>query len=95
MGRSQSQCLSLVVSGAVLALVTGALRLTGIGLKLRALADNPIQLALAGLLAGVSALLTAYEIGFDPSDQDVADRRYASSPVRSVRVPLPQMSVMI
>jgi len=57
------------------------LRFTGLGLKLRALADNPIQLALhgvntarlrilafalAGLLASVSAILIAYDIGFDP-----------------------------
>jgi branched-chain amino acid transport system permease protein len=56
------------------------LRFTNLGLQLRALADNPAQLslhgyntrrlrllgfAIAGLLASVSAMLVAYDIGFD------------------------------
>ncbi|WP_089724051.1 branched-chain amino acid ABC transporter permease [Candidatus Thiosymbion oneisti] len=57
------------------------LRTTDLGLRLRALADNPIQFALygynvnihrlfafglAGVFATAAALLTAYDIGFDP-----------------------------
>jgi branched-chain amino acid transport system permease protein len=56
------------------------LRFTNIGLHLRALADNPVELALrgysvnhsrllcfiiAGLFCAASSLLTAYDIGFD------------------------------
>lgn len=54
---------------------------SNLGLRLRALADNPIQFALfgfnidthrllafalSGLFASISALVTAYDIGFDP-----------------------------
>jgi branched-chain amino acid transport system permease protein len=57
------------------------LRFSNLGLQFRALADNPDELALrgynirrlrllafgvSGLLGAVSALLTAYDIGFDP-----------------------------
>jgi branched-chain amino acid transport system permease protein len=57
------------------------LRLSNLGLQFRALADNPDELALrgynirrlrllafgvSGLLGAVSALLTSYDIGFDP-----------------------------
>jgi branched-chain amino acid transport system permease protein len=57
------------------------LRFSNLGLQFRALADNPTQLALfgyntrrlrlfafalAGLLAALSSLLTAFDIGFDP-----------------------------
>ena len=57
------------------------LRFSNLGLQFRALADNPTELALrgynvrrlrllafgvSGLLGAVSALLTAYDLGFDP-----------------------------
>ncbi len=57
------------------------LRFSDLGLRFRALADNPVQLALygyntdrlrtiafglSGALAGVSGILTAYDVGFDP-----------------------------
>jgi branched-chain amino acid transport system permease protein len=57
------------------------LRFSGLGLRFRALADNPTEFALrgynvdgyrllafgtSGLLAGVAALLTAYDVGTDP-----------------------------
>jgi branched-chain amino acid transport system permease protein len=74
----------LIAGGVSLVVVSGIyawLRLTSLGLQLRALADNPIQLALfgyntdalrllagalAGALAGLAGLLTAYDLGFDP-----------------------------
>lgn len=69
------------VSLAVVSFIYFWLRLSRLGLQLRALADNPIQLALfgyntdalrllasalAGALAGMAGLLTAYDLGFDP-----------------------------
>jgi branched-chain amino acid transport system permease protein len=72
------------MAGVASALLLGAwamLRVSDIGLRLRALADNPTQFALfgynvgayrliafafAGIFAGASSLLTAYDIGFDP-----------------------------
>ena len=57
------------------------LRFSDLGLRFRAMADNPIQLALhgynirrlrllafamAGLLAAISSLMVAYDVGFDP-----------------------------
>lgn len=57
------------------------LRFSNLGLQFRAMADNPIQLALhgynirrlrlfafgmAGFLASISALAVAYDVGFDP-----------------------------
>lgn len=81
----------LVITGAqwmtlgVAALLLGGFSLflmrSNLGLRLRALADNPIQFALfgynvdhhrllafalAGFFGGASALVTAYDIGFDP-----------------------------
>lgn len=74
----------LLMAGVACILLLGflaMLRATGIGLRLRALADNPVQFALygydvdvhrliafglAGLFATAAALLTAYDIGFDP-----------------------------
>lgn len=65
----------------VICSLSALLRLSPAGLRLRALAENPAQLALfgynihrhralafvlAGLIASVSALATAYDTGFDP-----------------------------
>lgn len=78
---THAQLLSGVISLLLLALFYGWIRFTGLGLQLRALADNSVQLGLhgyntrrlrllafgiAGLLASVCALLVAYDIGFDP-----------------------------
>jgi len=78
---THAQLLAGVISLSVLLAFYILLRFTNIGLRLRALADNPSQLALhgyntrhlrffafsiAGLLASVSSLLVAYDIGFDP-----------------------------
>lgn len=78
---TQSQLLIAEVAIVLLVLVVGMLHFTNIGLRLRALADNPIQFALygynvnahrllafglAGVLAAVASLLTARDIGFDP-----------------------------
>jgi branched-chain amino acid transport system permease protein len=78
---AQSQ---LIMAGVACALLLGVwmmLRASNIGLRLRALADNPTQFALfgynvdahrliafalAGAFASASSLLTAYDIGFDP-----------------------------
>jgi branched-chain amino acid transport system permease protein len=78
---THAQLLAGTVSLLLLAGFYGWLRFTNIGLRLRALADNPAQLALhgyntrrlrlfafgiAGLLASICSLLVAYDIGFDP-----------------------------
>jgi branched-chain amino acid transport system permease protein len=78
---THGQLLAAVVSLALLAIFYTWLRWSKWGLQLRALADNPIQLALhgydtrylrllafglAGFLASVCALLVAYDIRFDP-----------------------------
>lgn len=76
---------SQILCGAVSALVIAGyylwLRYSNLGLRFRALADNPVQLALyghntdrlrliafgiSGALAGVSGSLMAYDVGFDP-----------------------------
>jgi branched-chain amino acid transport system permease protein len=77
----QSQWVSLAVSICLLSLFAGFLMHSGIGLRLRALADNPTQFALtghnidrhrgfafalAGGFAAAASLATAYDIGFDP-----------------------------
>jgi branched-chain amino acid transport system permease protein len=74
----------LLMAGTASVFLIGAwaiLRTSDIGLRLRALADNPtrfalfgynvdayrlIAFALAGTFAAVSSMLTAYDIGFDP-----------------------------
>jgi branched-chain amino acid transport system permease protein len=76
-----SQLIMAVVTTALLLGVWAMLRASNIGLRLRALADNPTQFALfgynvdahrlvafafAGAFASASSLLTAYDIGFDP-----------------------------
>jgi branched-chain amino acid transport system permease protein len=74
------------ISGIVAALLLGAfsifLKSSNLGLRLRALADNPVQFALfgynvtahrllafalSGVLAAASSLVTANDIGFDPN----------------------------
>lgn len=77
-----AQLLAGAVSLLLMAAFYGWLRFTNIGLRLRALADNPGQLALygyntrrlrllafgiAGLLTPACSLLVAYDIGFDPN----------------------------
>lgn len=76
-----SQILMASVALAFLGVGWAILHISDIGLRLRALADNPTQFALfgynvdahrliafaiAGVFAAVSSLLTAYDIGFDP-----------------------------
>jgi branched-chain amino acid transport system permease protein len=76
---TRSQLIAGSVSAGLLALFAVWLRLSKQGLQFRALADNPVQLALfgynirvlrlvafalSGLLASIAALLTAYDIGF-------------------------------
>jgi branched-chain amino acid transport system permease protein len=78
---TRAQLFAVVVSCVLLAVFYCWLRFSNLGLQFRALADNPIQLALfgyntqrlrllafgmAGFLATASSLLTAFEIGFDP-----------------------------
>jgi branched-chain amino acid transport system permease protein len=76
-----TQLLTLIVNLSVLVAFAAVLRATNVGLKLRALADNPSQFALlgynvaayrtlafafAGTLTAIGALLAAYDNGFDP-----------------------------
>lgn len=78
---TSAQFVTAGVAAASLAAFWILLRTTTIGLRLRALADNPTQFALfgyninahrliafalAGTFAAASSLLTSYDIGFDP-----------------------------
>lgn len=78
---TRTQALNAVVSVAVVGAMALLLRKTGIGLRLRALAQNPTEVALrghdvfslrrnlfglSGAVAGVASILTAYHVGFDP-----------------------------
>ncbi len=78
---TRSQFLIAGVSVVLLGGFLIMLRTTGIGLRLRALSDNPIQFALfgynvdahrlmafglAGVFAAAASLLTAWDVGFDP-----------------------------
>lgn len=78
---ASSQLIMAGVAAAILLGVWAMLRTSSIGLRLRALADNPTQFALfgynvdahrliafslAGAFASTSSMLTAYDIGFDP-----------------------------
>lgn len=78
---AQSQLIMAGVAATLLLGVWVMLRASNIGLRLRALADNPTQFALfgynvdahrliafafAGIFASASSLLTAYDLGFDP-----------------------------
>jgi branched-chain amino acid transport system permease protein len=78
---TRAQLLTAEVAGVLLLAFWILLRTTTIGLRLRALAENPTQFALfgynidahrliafalAGAFAAASSLLTAYDVGFDP-----------------------------
>lgn len=78
---THAQLLMVCVAVSLLLGFLVLLRSTDVGLRLRALADNPSQFALygynvdthrliafglAGVFATVASLLTAYDIGFDP-----------------------------
>jgi branched-chain amino acid transport system permease protein len=84
---SRAQLFAGAASILLLAIFYAWVRLTNLGLRLRALADNPAQLALqgynirqvrllafaiAGLLASACSLVVAYDIGFDPQGGLVA-----------------------
>jgi branched-chain amino acid transport system permease protein len=76
-----SQVLMAGVAGVMLLGLLAMLRATDLGLRLRALADNPVLFALygynvdanrlaafglSGVFAASASLLTAYDLGFDP-----------------------------
>ena len=78
---SQAQGVSAGVALVLLIGVFGWLRYSSLGLRFRALADNSVEFGLceynvnhyrllafgvSGLMGGVAALLTAYDVGFDP-----------------------------
>lgn len=78
---TRSQLVAGAVSAGSIAAYLLWLRRTNLGLQFRALADNPIQLALfgyntdrlrvlafamTGLLTAAASLVTAFDIGFDP-----------------------------
>lgn len=78
---TQAQVLSLISSISILALFFSWLKLSKMGLQLRALADNPLLLSIMGknvrklrysifltgaILSASVAIVTAYDIGFDP-----------------------------
>jgi branched-chain amino acid transport system permease protein len=77
-----AQITAAIVSTMAIGLFCVWLQFSQLGLQFRALADNPQEFALrgynvaklrllafglAGLMGGVSALLVAYDIGFDPN----------------------------
>lgn len=79
---TESQLLTAGVACALICVFLLMLRATDIGLRLRAMADNPTQFALfgynvdahrlaafglAGLFATAASLVTAHDIGFDPN----------------------------
>ena len=76
-----AQCTTLATAAILLALFTFVLLRTNLGLRLRALADNPTMFALfgynvdshrllafglSGIFVTAASLTTAYDIGFDP-----------------------------
>ncbi|MEI6415567.1 MAG: branched-chain amino acid ABC transporter permease, partial [Pseudomonadota bacterium] len=78
---TRAQALAAGISVVMLAFFYCWLRFSNLGLRLRAMADNPIQLALyghnirhlrlfafgaAGFLGAISALTVANDLGFDP-----------------------------
>lgn len=78
---TRSQLLILIVGAVMLAAFYAWLRLSSMGLRFRAMADNPVEVALrghsikrlrllafgiSGLLASGGSLLVAYDLGFDP-----------------------------
>jgi branched-chain amino acid transport system permease protein len=77
-----SQLLAIAVCAALLVIFYAWLRFTNLGLRFRALAENPTEFALrgysvqqtrllafgvSGFLAAASALVVSYELGFDPN----------------------------
>lgn len=75
------QSVTLIVSALVLLLLGSWLKLSTLGIHLRAMADNPVELSLRGVntqrlrllsfafsgaVAAVAALLAAVDVGFDP-----------------------------
>ena len=79
---SEAQIVDAVISSLLLGIFCLYLLRSDVGLKLRGLADNPVQFALlghnvdhhratcfglAGGLAALASLLTAYDVGFDPN----------------------------
>jgi branched-chain amino acid transport system permease protein len=78
---ARSQILAMIAASACLLGYCLWLRFSDLGLKFRALADNPVQLGLygfntnhlrllsfgiSGIFCAASALLVSYDIGFDP-----------------------------
>jgi branched-chain amino acid transport system permease protein len=78
---TKAQWIIIVVAAVILGTFAAFLMRSNLGLRLRALADNPIQFALfgfnvtshrllafalAGFFAAASSLITANDIGFDP-----------------------------
>lgn len=78
---THTQIVSALVAASFLIGYAVWLRLTGFGLQLRALANNPVEVALkgysarrlhllafgiSGALGSVAALLASYDLGFDP-----------------------------
>ncbi|MGJ3242197.1 MAG: branched-chain amino acid ABC transporter permease [Opitutales bacterium] len=76
-----AQWKTLVIGGGLLVLFGLLLRRSALGLRLRALADNPVMFGLygynvdryrllafflCGIFAAAASLLTAYDVGFDP-----------------------------
>jgi len=76
-----AQWVTLGAGAAMIGLFWAVLMMSDLGLRLRALADNPIRFALfgynvhlyrtfsfavGGLLAATASLTTAYDVGFDP-----------------------------
>jgi branched-chain amino acid transport system permease protein len=84
---TRTQIAAAIIAAVLLAGYVVWLRVTGLGLRLRALADNPVEVALrgynihhlhllafglSGALGSVAALLSAYDLGFDPNGGLVA-----------------------
>jgi len=78
---TKAQWVTIIVAVVLLGTFSAFLMRSDLGLRLRALADNPVQFALfgysvtvhrllafalSGFLAGASSLVTANDIGFDP-----------------------------
>jgi branched-chain amino acid transport system permease protein len=79
---THAQVIAAACSAAVIGLSYAWLRLTGIGLRLRAVADNPEELSLhgedprrlrllafaaSGIVCSIASTLMAYDTGFDPN----------------------------
>lgn len=78
---TRAQVLTAVVSFILITVFCAWLKFSGLGLRVRALADNPVEFALrgfdpvrlrllafglAGMLASVAGLLAGFDLGFDP-----------------------------